>query len=106
MELDSIQIRIETAGAARVIHAAGALTIATAGELKRALLAAPAVAGDILDLSGLTEADLAGLQLLCSYRCGSPNAHTRNLRAMPEWLVHMATEAGFESLRESPAVEV
>jgi anti-anti-sigma factor len=51
----------------QVIHAAGALSAATAGDMKDVLLAALEAGGPtVLDISGITEIDLPGLQLLCS----------------------------------------
>ncbi len=59
----------EGQGAGDTLAIAGAVTVQRAAELKAALVDALAQSGQVaVDLSGVTEVDLCGLQLLCSAR--------------------------------------
>ncbi len=62
-------IGTEGQGAGDIVAIAGAVTVQRAAELKAVLADALARADRLaIDLSGVTEADLCGLQLLCSAR--------------------------------------
>ena len=99
-ETSEIAIRLEESAGMPVIRVGGAVSIATAAQLRRALLESwtsgrPAA----IDLSGVTSADLSGLQLLYSAR----QTHARSgsglvFQGIPDWLHRAAAEAGFEPL--------
>lgn len=68
--MDELKVSVskgEGTPTALVVSVGGAVTVQSVGELKESLLQALAGAEQLcLDLSGVTEIDLAGLQLLCA----------------------------------------
>ncbi len=87
----------EGQGAGDTLAIAGAVTVQRAAELKAALVDALARPGGLaVDLSGVTEVDLCGLQLLCS-ACRSAARSGRRFALAgrtPDALRRAAAEAG------------
>jgi anti-anti-sigma regulatory factor len=101
MDDSGILIRTSPESGARVLHVSGNLSIATAGELRQALLAALGEPGrTVLDLAALTAADLSGMQLLSSARQSWSRAGAElEFAGVPQWLRTMAAQAGCKPLR-------
>ena len=80
-----------------VLTISGAVTVQRAAELKAVLVDALARAGRVaIDLSGVTEVDLCGLQLLCSARRTAARSGKRFGLAgrTPDAVRRAAAEAG------------
>ena len=98
-----LKLRVEHSGNTRTIHADGELSIMTAGDLRTALIEAlqPGVS-TVLEASGISAVDLAGLQLVCSaHRTYRTNEASFRFGGASETLRATAAAAGFESRHSS-----
>ena len=92
-----MELRIDKTGQHGVLMLGGALTIHCAEEAKSLLLSAMGSIEDVaLDLSGVTEIDLCGFQLLCSaWRTARQrNKRVAHVGAIPVAFLNAAEEAG------------
>ncbi len=90
-----------------ILAIAGALTVQRAAELKTVLVDALARSGGVaVDLSGVTEIDLCGLQLLCSARRTAARSGKRFALAGPTPdAVRRAAEAAGACIRSGCGAE-
>ncbi len=87
----------EGQGTGEVLAITGAMTVQRGGEIKALLMDALARSARVaIDLSGVTEVDLSGLQLLCSLQRTAPRSGTRVAFAgpVPDVFRCVAAEAG------------
>lgn len=96
---DQFRIQVMETGEGRVLRVEGPLTLSTAGRLRDALLEAwQAGKKTIFDAAGITDIDLAGLQLLCSaHRTYQRTGTGFELAAVSPQVVETARAAGFDN---------
>ena len=100
-------IRVAEDGPRCTVHVTGALDLSNALLLHEALLKrAPGPHGEkqrsLVDISGVTRADLSGLQLLCSaHRTYVVRGGDLSLEGQPEWFGSLCAAAGFERRRST-----
>jgi anti-anti-sigma factor len=92
---------LTTDGVERVVVLDGELRLAQADQARRELLDALRPGQTtVADLAGVTEVDLAGLQLICSaHRTYRKRQACFRVRGMPDGMRRTAEAAGFEAHR-------
>jgi len=100
---NGLKIRVEDAAGSRVASVEGALCLTHAAELQQALARAlhdPDSKALLLDVSGATDLDLSGMQLLCStHRTSLAGDASFDLRGVPEWFWQKASAAGYNGAK-------
>ncbi len=92
-----MEIGTEGQGTGDVVSITGAMTVQRGGEIKALLVGALARSDRLaIDLGGVTEVDLSGLQLLCSVQRTAPRSRKRIAFAgpAPDVFRRAAAEAG------------
>jgi anti-anti-sigma regulatory factor len=96
---NGFDIRVEDAAGCRVASVNGALCLNHAAELQQALVAAVRnleAKALLLDVSGATDLDLSGMQLLCAtHRASLAGDASFDLQGAPEWFWQKARAAGY-----------
>lgn len=99
VEVTSMSVSVEQQEAIRVVHLGGEIAIASAMEVKEALVLALASGKDIyLDLEHATDLDITALQLLWAAKRGATESGGCFTIAgeAPESILNGVLEAGFE----------
>jgi anti-anti-sigma regulatory factor len=98
----TLKIRIENAEGHVVVHAEGAMCVASAGSLAHLQEVLRTAWHEqrrtLLDLSGISDLDLCGMQLLCSaHHSFFQRGLILDLHGAPVWFAERSRAAGFDA---------